>query len=58
MEIKWYWLAEQLGLVKNTSQLYNDSSKMSCNEFKMGAVEHEKAYYYCRCTPCRKKYSF
>lgn len=24
MEIKWYWLAEQLNLVKNTSHLYND----------------------------------
>lgn len=24
MEIKWYWLAEQLDLVKNTSHLYND----------------------------------
>lgn len=24
MEIKWYWLAEQLELVKNTSHLYND----------------------------------
>lgn len=24
MELKWYWLAEQLDLVKNTSHLYND----------------------------------
>lgn len=26
MEIKWYWLAEQLGLVEDVSALYNDGT--------------------------------